>query len=92
MEYLSAFHLTSFTNSTGLQKLEAGFLIKQMLDRFKQKSLSSLEPDRLWIYSAHDLTIVNILNALSLYDVIIVCDYISCTSLKLIRFDLSFFS
>lgn len=70
MEYLAAFYLTSFTNSTELKKLEAGFLIKEMLDRFKEKSLSSLEPDRsLWIYAAHDLTIVNILNALNLYDV-----------------------
>lgn len=71
LEYLAAFHLQTFTQSTELKKLEAGFVIKDMLDRFTNKSKSILEPNRsLWIYAAHDLTIVNILNALNLYDVI----------------------
>lgn len=70
LEYLAALHLQSFTHSTELKKLEAGCIIKEMLDRFKFKSQSLLEPDRvLWIMSAHDLTIVNILNALNLFDV-----------------------
>lgn len=70
MEYLAAFHLQTFTHTTELKKLEAGFLIKDILDRFKNKSLALLQPDRsLWLNAAHDLTIVNILNALNLYDV-----------------------
>lgn len=71
LEYLAAFHLQSFTHSTELKKLEAGYVIKEMLDRFRNKTESRLEPNRsLWIYAAHDLTIVNILNALNLYRVI----------------------
>lgn len=71
LEYLAAFHLQTFTYSTELKKLEAGFVIKDMLDRFVYKTKSLLQPNRsLWIYAAHDLTIVNILNALNLFDVI----------------------
>lgn len=70
LEYLAAFHLQSFTHSTELKKLEGGFLIKEMLDRFTNKSQSLLEPNRsLWIYAAHDITLVNLLSALNLYDV-----------------------
>lgn len=70
MEYLAAAHLETFTHTTELKKLEAGTIIKEMLDRFKNKTLSHLNPDRsLWIYAAHDLTLINILNALDLYDV-----------------------
>lgn len=57
-----------------------------MLIRFKKKSSSSLDPNRsLWIYAAHDLTIVNILNALNLFDVMffrIIC----MQSLNLVSF------
>lgn len=50
----------------------AGFLLKEILDRFTNKTLSILQPDRkMWIYSAHDLNIVSILNALNLYKVIL---------------------
>lgn len=70
LEYLAAAHLETFTHTTELKKLEAGTIIKEMLDRFKNKTLSHLNPDRsLWIYAAHDLTLINILNALDLYDV-----------------------
>lgn len=73
MKYLAVLHLQAFTHSTELKKLSAGFLVKEMLDRFRNKSLALLKPDRsLWIYAAHDLTIVNILNALNLFDVIII--------------------
>ncbi|KAJ6626582.1 Prostatic acid phosphatase, partial [Pseudolycoriella hygida] len=69
MEYLAAFHLQAFTSSTELRKLEVGFVIKEMLDRFNSKSLAALQPNRsLWVYSAHDLSIVNILNGLGLYE------------------------
>lgn len=53
-----------------MKKAKTGFLIKEIFDRFKNKSLSLLKPDRsLWIYSAHDVTIVNVLNALNVYEV-----------------------
>lgn len=70
LEYLAAVHLETFTHTTELKKLEAGFIIKEMLDRFENKSRSILQPNcSLWIYAAHDLSLVNILNALNLYEV-----------------------
>lgn len=59
------------THTTEMKKLKAGFLIKEMLDRFADKIQSKLNPDRrLWLYSGHDLTITHFLNAIDLYDVI----------------------
>lgn len=63
-------HLELFTHTTELKQLEAGFIIKEMLDRFEKKSQLTLQPNSsLWIYAAHDLSLVNILNALDLYEV-----------------------
>lgn len=60
-------HLTT----TETKKAKVGFLIREMFDRFKQKSLSQLNPDRsLWIYSGHDTTIINVLSVLNIYEVI----------------------
>lgn len=62
--------MEAYTHTNELKKYRAGFLIKEMLNRFKNKSQSLLQPDRsLWIYSAHDTIIVNVLNALNLYEV-----------------------
>lgn len=74
LEYLAAVFYRAFSYTKEMKKLEAGFLLKEIFDRFKNKSLSLLQPNRkLWIYSAHDLTIANILNALNLFeDVILV--------------------
>lgn len=70
LEYLAAVHLETFTHTTELKRLEAGYIIKEMLDRFEKKSQQMLQPNSsLWIYVAHDLSLVNILNALDLYEV-----------------------
>lgn len=48
-----------------MQRLKSGFLIKEMLDRFTEKADSKLKPDRsLWLYSAHDLTIIYFLKSI----------------------------
>lgn len=58
------------TNTPELARLKAGFLIREILDRFNQKIESQLNPDRtLWIYSAHDTTVANVLNSLGLFEV-----------------------
>lgn len=68
MEYFAAVYFESFTHTAEMKKAKTGFLIKELFDHFKQKSLSQLQPDRvLWIYSAHDNTIINVLNALNVY-------------------------
>lgn len=70
LEQIAALHMEALTHTNELKKYRAGFLLKEILDRFKDKSLSQLQPDRsIWLYSAHDLTIIHILNALNLYEV-----------------------
>lgn len=69
LEYLFAVFCEAYTHTRVMKKLKGGFLIKEILDRFKNKSLSLLDPDRsLWIYSAHDLTMINVLNTLNFYE------------------------
>lgn len=87
LEYISAVSYQAATYSTELKKLRAGFLIKEMLDRFKNKTVALLKPDRsLWIYSIHSTGMVNILNGLNLFEVILFVQLISsvcsCNSLS----------
>lgn len=70
MENLANFCFSMPTNSKLLARLKVGFLIRDILERFTQKIESTLVPDRsLWIYSGHDTTISNLLNALGLFEV-----------------------
>lgn len=70
LDYLGAMNYQSVTHSVEMKKLRAGFLIKEMLDRFKNKTLSLLQPDRtVWLYAAHGSVVVNVLNSLNLFDV-----------------------
>lgn len=59
-------------SATGdLKKFTSGFLLKEIFDRFKNKTQSKLSPDRsLWLYFAHDHTIATMLNSLNVYKVI----------------------
>lgn len=60
----------SLGETTEMKRLKSGFLIREMLERFSQKSESKLHPDRsLWIYSAHDKTIIYLLISLGLFEV-----------------------
>lgn len=59
------------TNTKLLARLKVGFLIRDILERFTMKKDSTLTPNRvLWMYSAHDETIINVLNALNLFEVL----------------------
>lgn len=60
------------TGSNELKALRSGYLLKEIFDRFTNKTQSKLEPDRsLWMYFAHDITLTNTLNSLGLFEVII---------------------
>lgn len=62
-----AFQLSTITPEMG--RLKVGFLIKEIFDRFFHKIEGDLNPDRsIWIYSAHDSTIANVLNTLQLFE------------------------
>lgn len=70
MEYSYALLMRGFTHTSEMKKIVAGFLIKEIFDRFKLKTLSLLNPDRLvWLYCASDTAIVDVLNALNVFDV-----------------------
>lgn len=59
-----------FTPTAEMKKIISGYLLKEILDRCSQKMQSTLSPDRsLWLYFAHDVTILNMLNSLNLYEV-----------------------
>lgn len=68
LEYLSAVWFEANTHSEEMKKLKAGYFLKEMLEHFEAKISSTLKTD-LWIYSTHDVAIVNVLNGLNVYDV-----------------------
>ncbi|XP_052836682.1 prostatic acid phosphatase isoform X2 [Drosophila gunungcola] len=62
-----AFAISSYTRK--LARLKAGPLLLDMYKRFDDKFSGRLKPDlSMWIYSAHDTTIANVLNALKLFE------------------------
>ncbi|XP_035775873.1 prostatic acid phosphatase-like [Anopheles albimanus] len=57
------------TNTSQLARLKMGPLVKEILNRFRSKAAGKLKPDRsLWIYSAHDVTVASLLNALRVFE------------------------
>lgn len=58
------------TATKHLSKFSAGFLLKDLLDRFSSKIQHSLQPDRkFYIYSTHDFNLFNLLISLNIFDV-----------------------
>lgn len=63
-------HFVGYIRTNETLKAKAGFLLREIFDRFKEKALSLLKPDyTLWLYSAHDNTLINTLSALGIFDV-----------------------
>lgn len=72
MEYITKINYKLSSGTPLLARLRYGFLIKEILTHFSQKINATLSPNRsLWLYSAHDLTISNILNSLGMFEVFI---------------------
>lgn len=70
MEWVANFAFQFDTNTPEMAKLKTGFFLRDILKRFTDKINSKLSPDRsIWIYSAHDITIANVLNSLGLFTV-----------------------
>jgi lysosomal acid phosphatase len=68
MRGIAAFAFAFKTYTKPLARLKSGPLIKDILMRFRNKATSVLKPDRnLWIYSAHDTTVANLLGSLGLF-------------------------
>lgn len=52
-----------------MARLKVGFLLQEILKRFTMKTNGLLQPNRsIWIYAAHDATIVQLLGALNLFN------------------------
>lgn len=70
LERIAAFHHSMAAATPQLARLQSGFLIREMLERFSMKIKSTLKPDRsLWFYSAHETTMANLLNSLEMFEV-----------------------
>lgn len=70
MYNITAFHYRMGSDNTKMARLQSGFLIREIFERFSQKLNSTLTPDRkLWLYSAHDITISSLLNSLGMLEV-----------------------
>lgn len=70
MDYIAKFNFKLGSDTPQLSRLKFGFLIKEIFGRFSKKINSTLRPNRsLWLYSAHDFTIANILNSFGLFEV-----------------------
>lgn len=69
-ERIALYWYRLFTATTEMKKLRAGYLIKEIFDRFTNKTQSTLSPNRsLWMYFGHDITLSNVLNSLGVFNV-----------------------
>lgn len=72
MEYIAQFYHKMYADTPQLARVESGFLLKEIVERFSQKINATLQPDRsLWFYSAHSITVSFMLHSLGLFQVYI---------------------
>jgi len=65
---ISGLSFATKTYTPLLARLKTGPLLKEILMHFDNKTKNTLTPNRsLWIYSAHDTTVANILNTLGVF-------------------------
>lgn len=70
MEYIVGFYHKMYADSSGMARIESGFLIREMYERFLQKTNGTLKPNRsTWFYSAHSITMSFMLTSLGLFEV-----------------------
>lgn len=70
MEYIVGFYHKMYAATPDLARIESGFLIREIYERFLQKVNGTLQPNRsTWFYSAHSITISFMLTSLGLFEV-----------------------
>lgn len=70
MEYINNFSFTMETLTSEMAKLKYGMLLKEILNRFTNKTESKLSPDRsMWVYSGLDSTISGLLCTMNMFSV-----------------------
>ncbi|XP_031617280.1 prostatic acid phosphatase-like isoform X2 [Contarinia nasturtii] len=84
MENITNYKHSFYGSTTEMARIRPGFLFKEILERFSKKANGTLDPDRsLHLYSAHDITIANILGGLGVFDDPHIPPYSSCVFFEL---------
>lgn len=69
-DQIDKFFFTSQTETTEMKRLRSGFLLKTILDQSRKTlGFQPIQPPKLWLYFAHDMTIVDMLKSLGLFTV-----------------------
>lgn len=69
MQEVSTYSFMIPTWNQQLKRLKTGPLVHEMITHMTEKAKNQLSPNRsLWIYSAHDSTIANLLNTLGVFE------------------------
>lgn len=69
-DQIDKFFFTSQTETTEMKRLRSGFLLKTILDQSRKTlGFQPIQPSKLWLYFAHDMTIVDMLRSLGLFTV-----------------------
>lgn len=72
MERIALFHYQMATDTPELARLRCGLFFKEMLDHFTLNVDSSV---KVWLYSAHETTIGDLLNSLGIFKVFVfICE------------------
>lgn len=59
------------TQTPEMGRLKYGRLIAEILQRFRNKTSGSLQPDRsMWVYSGHDTTLSGVLNTMGMFETV----------------------
>lgn len=81
-EKLDRYFYKYVTANTELKRLKSGFLLKEIFDRFKNKTQGLLPDQLMQIYSGHDSTIGTVLNSLGVYKVLFSFLFISSETVE----------
>lgn len=69
-EKMAFYWYTLYTRKMLMKKLRAGYLLKEILDRFTGKIKKNLKPNKtIYLYFAHDTTIAQLLDTLGVFKV-----------------------
>ncbi|XP_076240639.1 prostatic acid phosphatase [Calliopsis andreniformis] len=69
MKPIAAKSFTTNAYNKMLQRLKSGLLLGEMINHMEKKSKNALVPDRkVWMYSAHDETLANMLMTLNVFE------------------------
>lgn len=69
LESLAARSYSLYTESNLMKKVKGGAFLAEIIKKMENKRRKNLNPDRkIFLYSGHDITLVNIMNTLNILD------------------------